>query len=211
MNVKVFVNPEMYSNTYVINKNDYTYVIDPGGQNMKDVIEYIENNNLTLKAILLTHGHVDHIIGIPNILQYKNVPIYIGEKDYHFLFDMNFSLTNWLNIYFNLNEYEKMGIKEKPEIHVLSEGDNIFDFDILYTPGHTHGSISYYSPKENKIFSGDLIFKNGYGRYDLPSGNYSELLNSFKKIMKLPKSVEIYSGHGEKTTIENEANSLNNL
>lgn len=204
MVIKTFINPEMQSNTYVITKDDETYIVDPGGISMKDAIEYIQNNNLNLVAILLTHGHVDHIIGVPDILKYKNVPIYIGEKDYSFLFEMNYSLTNWLNIYFNLDEYKKMGISEKPDIHILEEGDNIFGFEILNTPGHTHGSISYYLKEENKIFSGDVIFKNGYGRYDLPTGNYYELVASIKKIINLPKTVKIYSGHGGVTTVQEE-------
>ena len=96
MKIKRFLNDNAaQSNCYVISYENDCYVIDPGQEEMDEVIAYIRENNLNLLAILLTHGHWDHILGIPSILEYKEVPIYISEKGYEFLFNPELSLFAW--------------------------------------------------------------------------------------------------------------------
>ena len=196
MDVKLFINQRTNGNSYVVICGEESYIVDPGGFDMTESLNYIKENGLNLKGILLTHGHYDHIIGIPEILEYKNVPVYISERDYDFLFDSSLSLSIWLDLDFKLSE--------DAEVIKLKENDEIFGLKIIETPGHTHGGICYYNEKDKILISGDTIFKMNYGRTDLPTGNMGDMKKSISKLMELPGDVIVYPGHGGETTIENE-------
>ena len=196
MDVKLFINQRTNGNSYVVICGEESYIVDPGGFDMTESLNYIKENGLNLKWILLTHGHYDHIIGIPEILEYKNVPVYISERDYDFLFDSSLSLSIWLDLDFKLSE--------DAEVIKLKENDEIFGLKIIETPGHTHGGICYYNEKDKILISGDTIFKMNYGRTDLPTGNMGDMKKSISKLMELPGDVIVYPGHGGETTIENE-------
>ena len=196
MEVKLFINQKTNGNTYVINRERDCYIVDPGGFDMSESINYIKEKNYNLLGILLTHGHYDHIIGIPEILEYKKVPVYISEKDYEFLFDSTLSLSIWLDIDFKLSN--------NVEVVKLRESDEIFRLKVIETPGHTHGGISYYDKEKEILLSGDTIFKMNYGRTDLPTGNISEMKKSISKLMNLPENTVVYPGHGGETTIKYE-------
>ena len=196
MDVKLFINQRTNGNSYVVICGEESYIVDPGGFDMTESLNYIKENGLNLKGILLTHGHYDHIIGIPEILEYKNVPVYISERDYDFLFDSSLSLSIWLDLDFKLSE--------DAEVIKLKENDEIFGLKIIETPGHTHGGICYYNEEDKILISGDTIFKMNYGRTDLPTGNMGDMKKSISKLMELPGDVIVYPGHGGETTIENE-------
>ena len=196
MDVKLFINQRTNGNSYVVICGEESYIVDPGGFDMTESLNYIKENGLNLKWILLTHGHYDHIIGIPEILEYKNVPVYISERDYDFLFDSSLSLSIWLDLDFKLSE--------DAEVIKLKENDEIFGLKIIETPGHTHGGICYYNEEDKILISGDTIFKMNYGRTDLPTGNMGDMKKSISKLMELPGDVIVYPGHGGETTIENE-------
>lgn len=196
MNVKLFMNYDTQGNSYVTDNGKDCYVVDPGGRKMAPVIEYIKENNLNLIGILLTHGHFDHIIGIPEIIEYRDIPVYISEKDYDFLYNPNLSLTTWIKLDFRLSADVKV-IK-------LKENDEIFGMKIIETPGHTHGGICFYNEKEKILISGDTIFKMTYGRTDLPTGNSEDMKKSIERLMKLDGEIIVYPGHGGHTYIKDE-------
>lgn len=196
MNVELFINQRTQGNSYVVDNGKDCYVVDPGGYDMSSVIRHINEKGLNLLGILLTHGHYDHIIGIPEIIDYKDVPVYISEKDHDFLYDSTLSLSIWLDLDFKLSRNVK--------VLKLKENDEIFGFKVIETPGHTHGGVCFYSEKEAILLSGDTIFKMNYGRTDLPTGSMTDLKNSIKKLLKLPADVVVYPGHGGTTKIGQE-------
>ena len=163
---------------------------------MSNIIKYIELKELNLQGILITHGHYDHIIGIPEIIKYKKVPVYIGYNDFDFLYDSTLSLSLWSDIDFKLSK--------NIDVIKLKEDDEIFGFKVIETPGHTHGGVCYYDATHKVLFSGDTIFKMSYGRTDLPTGNIKELVQTIKKIFELNPDVVVYPGHGGATTIRSE-------
>ena len=196
MEVNLFINQKTNGNTYVINRENDCYIVDPGGFDMSESINYIKEKNYNLLGILLTHGHYDHIIGIPEILEYKKVPVYVSEKDYEFLFDSTLSLSIWLDIDFKLSN--------DVEIVKLKENDDVFGLKVIETPGHTHGGICYYDKENSILSSGDTIFKMNYGRTDLPTGSISGMKKSISKLMNLPENTTVYPGHGGETIIKYE-------
>lgn len=112
----------------------------------------------------------------------------------------HFDHVGALNNFKNVNIYSFDNLEEK-EYRL-----NNFIFDVIFNPGHSSDSVSYYFKKENKLFCGDFIFYHNIGRCDLSTGNMDEMLDSINKIKKLPKDVIIYPGHGIKTTLEEEIN-----
>ena len=212
MKIKRFLNDNAaQSNCYVISYENDCYVIDPGQEEMDEVIAYIRENNLNLLAILLTHGHWDHILGIPSILEYKEVPIYISEKGYEFLFNPELSLFAWREGKFELSsnaqiitlkENDKLGKNGKL---IEDEGGNgIFNFEIIETPGHSRGDICYYDKVNKMLISGDTLFAGSYGRVDLPTSDPIQMGKSLKKLMALDADVKVYPGHSFDTTIGQE-------
>ena len=197
LEVKLFVNMDTQGNTYlVIDENKNCCVVDPGSLKMKKIISYMKENDLNLTGILLTHGHYDHIIGVPDIIDYKKVPVYIGEKDIEFLYDSTLSLSLWYDLDFKLSKnVEVIGVKE---------GDKVCGLEVIATPGHTQGGVCYLSREGKFLFSGDTIFKMTYGRTDFPTGSLSALRESISKIMKLDGDIVVYPGHGGETEIKEE-------
>ena len=199
LEIKVFVNDNVAaSNCYVLSRNEKCFVIDPGSYNMSEVIEYIKDEGLELEGILQTHGHYDHILGIPNIVEYKKVPVYISEKGYDFLYNPELSLSVY--------GYKNFVISKEIEVKKIKENNEIFGFKILETPGHSIGDICYFDEENGVLFSGDTMFKGTYGRVDLPTSNSADMWKSLQKLILLPNSTMVYPGHGDVTTIGIERN-----
>lgn len=197
MEIKRFFNDNVaVSNCYLLIRDKKCYVVDPGGLDMSNVIEYIENNELELEGIFQTHGHYDHILGIPSIVKYKEVPVYISEGGYEFLYNPELSLS--------IYGYKNFVISNEVEVIRIKENDEIFGFKIIETPGHSSGDICFYNEKEKILISGDTMFKGTYGRLDLPTSNSGDMWKSLEKLLKLPIDTVVYSGHGESTTIGEE-------
>ena len=195
LEIKLFLNVSLQSNTYVVyDENKTCYVIDPGGTKMKQVTDFIKENELNMEGIMLTHGHYDHLIGTPDMESYKKVPVYIGETDFDFLYDSTLSLSLWADIDFKLSK--------NIEVRKVKSGDVIFGFEVIETPGHTAGSVCYYNRAEKMLFSGDTIFKMTHGRTDFPTGSISALRSSIKELLQLDGDVVIYPGHGASTYID---------
>lgn len=202
MQIITFNNIDTTSNTYLLEINDKYYVIDPGNIEMKNLITYLEENKINISGIVLTHGHYDHIIGIPKILEYKNVNVYISNIEKEFLYNPRYSLL----FYSDLNQTELEESLSKTNVVELIPGESFEGFEIIHTPGHTKGGICLYSKDENTLISGDTMFKGTYGRVDLPTGNFRDMNDSLLKLLKLGKETVVYPGHGDTTTIGNEYN-----
>lgn len=162
MDLKIIRVGELDTNCYILSKDNRCLVIDPGDEAFK-IIKYIEDNNMELAGILITHSHFDHIGGLDDLLDYKKVEVFSNLEE---------------------KEYKK----------------DVFSFDVIKTPGHTKDSICYYFKEDNIMFVGDFIFKDSVGRIDL-GGNYTDMMNSIKKIKGYRDDITIYPGHGESTIL----------
>lgn len=181
---------QMNQNSYLIKINNYISIIDPG-LNFKAIDEYIENNNLIIDKVFLTHGHIDHINSLNQLRnKYGNFKIYIHEEEVQFLFEKKLNLGN-----FKLNSEDN--------IIPVNDLDEIDSFKIYHMPGHTKGSIviEYL----NFLFTGDLLFKGTIGRTDLPTGSRTMMLQSLKRLVKsFSRSIKILPGHYQTTTLKDE-------
>ena len=207
MIIKTFVGPPIDNNNYLIidEETKDAALVDCSSIEIWDKVPYHkgtagistvgenrnEVENITLKYILLTHGHFDHIAGIrPN----NDLKVYMHKAD-----------MDWVN---NVNTY--MPMMGMPNITVpkidnfIDDGDVIklgnLDIKVIYTPGHTQGGVCYLV--NGVLFSGDTIFRESVGRCDLPGGNFEQIVESIKtKIFTLPEETSIYPGHGKPTTV----------
>ncbi|MEJ6952054.1 MBL fold metallo-hydrolase [Natronospora cellulosivora (SeqCode)] len=179
------------TNCYLVKFNDnHGIVIDPADNGDK-IYNYIEEKEIIIKRIILTHGHFDHIGAVDYLRKKLDVPLSIHSLDNPLLLDPQKNLS-----FMSMNP-----IKISPADNLLEDGDIISNFEIIHTAGHTPGGITLYN-KENKVlFTGDTIFKNSYGRTDFPGANQETLFNSIENLLKLDGDITIYPGHGPKTSI----------
>jgi len=210
--------------TGFLNTNTYLFshwkkgciIIDPAGST-EEIISHIEVKNFRPLAIICTHGHFDHIAGIPQLKEHYQqegieIPVYIHAQDSDYLSPAGYE--RHLRDISNLGvEFHSLfhGFLNNPPMydHLLEEGDTILDTDltVIHTPGHTPGGISIYSEADQLLFSGDALFFEGIGRTDLPGGNGELLLQSIRdKLFQLPEETRVFPGHGPYTTIEREKN-----
>lgn len=198
MEIKRFISTVLDENIYLLSKKQDCLLIDPGGDNISEVVSYIKENKLNLLAILVTHGHFDHILSTNELLDNFDVPIYIGKEDKEKLYDPSISLAR----IFNGTEYV---INKDAKIVELNDNDVIFDdITVLHTPGHTSGSVCYYIESDKIIFTGDTLFKMAYGRVDFPTGDSYKMRDSLNRLLKLDSDIIVYPGHGDSTTIGEE-------
>lgn len=178
-------NEYMSSNCYLLIKDDEAVVIDPGFDDLS-LFNYLKDNNLKVSKVILTHGHYDHWTGLEKLLSiYENAKVYASSLD-NYWFNNNPFTKYKPKINYDLNNFESLNLFNK-------------EIKIIKTPGHSKGSISLYF--DNNLISGDLIFFEGIGRYDLDGGDFITLKDSIKKIYKLDDNTTIYSGHGRNTKI----------
>ena len=180
------------SNAYLLTKDGKNAVaIDPS---QPRVIKKAEALGLKITAVLLTHGHFDHV-GACFSLSEEGVPIYCAEKEK--------DLVNGENSMYYAYGAPAPTFKTQA---TLKEGDTItlasIDFAVIETPGHTAGSVTYRV--EDNLFTGDTLFEESVGRTDLPTGDWGELQKSVKKLYALQGDFNIYAGHGDDTTLDRE-------
>ena len=191
------------TNTYIIdNGSGEALVIDapPGGYD--DVMPRIRERNLTLKAVLLTHGHFDHVLDTARY-QKDGVPVYVHGDSEEMVRDPAGSMP------FPFPGVELPTLEWKEGDKVLKEEADLslagLAVKVLNAPGHCPGSIIFYFPEASAAFVGDVIFYRSVGRTDLPGGDTGVLLSSIRdKVLTLPEGTLLYTGHGPSTLVEEE-------
>ena len=194
--------PSLLTNSYIIcdEITKEAMVIDPGGEPEK-IAELLDILNAKLKYIFITHCHADHIGGITELKEKKGGKILISRDDAEGLYNKDISLADYVN----------MQIPELEADSRIDDGDLIhigdIEFQVIATPGHTKGCVCLYVPKERLIFTGDTLFSGAWGRTDLPTGSFVEIMQSISdKLMVLPDETIVYPGHGRTTMIQDEKN-----
>ncbi|MBV9443897.1 MAG: MBL fold metallo-hydrolase [Acidobacteriaceae bacterium] len=173
-------------------------VIDPG-DDVEEIVNILNRHGLTVKAIVITHAHIDHVAGAAKLRGLTQAPVYMNERDISLL-NMLKAQATWLNV-----PPPEQTTVDAPasEGQILKLGP--VEFEILDTPGHTEGSISIWIPAENKLIAGDTLFRESIGRTDLPGGDSRKILSSIRsKLFALPDDVLVIPGHGDTTTIGHE-------
>ena len=197
MKVEVFVTGIISTNCYlVINEETKEAVlIDPAGMTKK-MISYIEEEGITLKAMLLTHAHFDHIMGIDKTIEeFGDMPIYVEETDIPLLTDVKLNES----IHYT-NGYTYEGGTAIHDGDIIREAG--IEFKVIHTPGHTAGGVSYYVEAEHVLFSGDTLFRASVGRFDFETSSKEALISSIKdKLFLLPDDTRVLPGHSHPTTI----------
>ena len=207
MTIKSFTFGPFQTNTYVVSVDERVFLIDPAcftEYDRQTLVNYINslivqrsNSAAVLQhsglSILATHGHLDHLWGAAWACRQFHTEVCMHEAD--------FPLVETIQ-----EQYDLFGIPAKPEpfpIKPLNDISSIVHcpLSIIHTPGHTSGSVCLYWPDEKVLLSGDTLFCMGFGRTDLPSGNYGQLIQSISILFDLPDDVRVYPGHGSTTTI----------
>ena len=185
------------ANCYVVNdeKSGKACLIDAPEYDDK-ILNVISSKGLSLEYIILTHGHFDHILGANAFREKTGAKIIVHELETEYLKNPDKSLTSLQG-----GEIVLADILLKDN-DVLTFGD--ISFRVIHTPGHSKGSSCFICENEKIIFSGDTLFKNGIGRFDLYGGNYNTLMESLQKLKSINENYTIYPGHGDNTTLENE-------
>lgn len=197
--IKQYILGPVNASCYVVidKETKECFAIDPG--DAPDVfVNSFEAEGLKIQAVLLTHGHFDHIGGVSALVEKYKVPVYAMEDEVTLLGDMNLNLSCRMREGFTVEN-----------VSTLKDGQGLklagFDIKVIATPGHTSGGTCFYIPDEGVIFTGDTLFAECIGRTDLPTGNTSTLVRSIReKLLVLPEDVIVYPGHGSATSIKHE-------
>lgn len=200
MKIETMVLGDVRTNCYLLinEETKEALVVDPADR-ADVIVRKLIDEGLTLKAILLTHGHGDHILAVGDLKKQFGVKVYAAKAEEALLSD---AVQNLSKALFGI------AVTVKPDI-LLEDGQEFeaagIRLRMLYTPGHTPGGCCYYQAEEKILFSGDTLFCGSIGRTDFPGGSLSELVRSVKeKLLVLPEDVKVYPGHEEITTIGNE-------
>lgn len=192
MKIEQYVVGMLYTNTYLLEINGECILIDPASKAEK-MIEKIGDRKLL--AILLTHGHFDHIKAVDGLVKKYNCPVYLNKEDEPLTRDKNQGSD------FGLGSVPSISVK----INSLKEGlmeIGPFKFEVIFTPGHTKGSVCYKFKDE--IFTGDTLFSMSAGRTDLKGGSDSELKSSLRILKNIKENLAVYPGHDAITNLDYE-------
>lgn len=192
---KLVVGP-VSTNCYIVSDENTkeALIIDPGAA-AERIMDKVAENGFKVKAILLTHGHFDHISAVNEIKNAYHVDVYVGEEDADLMEDTGLNVSSMFG---------------QPYIaradQTLRDGDVLelagFTIKVLATPGHTKGGVCFYFEAENVVFCGDTVFQQSVGRTDFPTGNARVLSESIQsKIVPLPEDLQLFPGHGDSTTV----------
>lgn len=175
----------LQTNCYILSEGSRCLVIDPGGEPEK-VLSLLEQEGLTLEAILLTHGHFDHVGGVRTLAAETDCPVYLCEAD--------------------LSLPAAMTSGPLYHTHSYGEGDRLtlagMEFSVLHTPGHTPGSVCLKFGEH--LFTGDTLFAGSIGRTDFPGSSPAAMGRSLSRLAALEEQLHVYPGHGETTTLDEE-------
>lgn len=187
------------TNCYIIieeNKKK-ALIVDPGG-NAEQIMEKIEELQVSVEAILLTHGHFDHMMAVDELREKYQVKVYLGKDDSELIKN---PMENVSGMFGKPMSTQADELVQDGQILSLAG----FEIKVLATPGHTKGGVCYYIEKEGAAFSGDTIFQTSVGRTDFPTGSGAALANSIReKIFTLPDDTQLFPGHGDSTVVSYE-------
>jgi hydroxyacylglutathione hydrolase len=198
--LKTMVLGMIQTNCYIISNDSLkeAIVIDPA-ERAEIIEQYLKENDLTCKGILITHGHFDHILAANDLSAYTGGKIYMMKKEALLLNNGELDAPIFLR---------KKSCNIVPD--VLTEDQQVldlagFNIEVIHTPGHTAGGASYYFTDINVLFSGDTLFYESVGRTDFPTGDLQKIIESIRsRLMALDDKVKVYPGHGDTTTIGHE-------
>jgi hydroxyacylglutathione hydrolase len=176
-------------------------VIDPGDQ-IEDILKILKSENLTLKQIVVTHAHIDHVGGAMKLKAATGAPILMNQKD-EVLLKMLDVQASWIGM-------KPPGAVQVDEAvgegRILQVGN--LSSTVIHTPGHTEGSICLYFPEQKTLIAGDTLFAGSIGRTDLPGGSFEKIIRSLhNQLLQLPDETHVIPGHGPMTTIGQERES----
>jgi glyoxylase-like metal-dependent hydrolase (beta-lactamase superfamily II) len=197
--VKALVLGMVQTNCYIVSNEDTkeAIVVDPADRADK-IEQYLKANDLVCKGILLTHGHFDHIMAAADLAAVTKAQIHAHEEEAKLLEDPGMNASIQFRKECSLRP--DVLLKDQEVLHMAG-----FTIKVIHTPGHTIGGACYYFVGHGVLFSGDTLFLEDIGRYDLPTGNGKVLVNSINsKLMLLEDQVIVYPGHGDPTTIGHE-------
>jgi len=200
--VKSFTFNDYQENTYLVIKDGKCIIIDPGNyyddENIK-IKKFIDENSLSPLFILITHVHIDHVLGIKYLVDEYLIDTYIPKSE----IDFHENMINYASM-FGFDKYDHQN-----NVNLIDDSSKLtfleIPIEILSLPGHSPGHLGFYFRKDKLCFSGDVLFKNSIGRTDLPGGSYDVLIKSIKnKLFLLGDDDIVFPGHGPKTTIYEE-------
>ncbi|MEI5905862.1 MBL fold metallo-hydrolase [Bacillus spongiae] len=191
----------LQTNCYIIkNERKECLIFDPGGDGDR-LLKLLRSRQYTPLAILLTHAHFDHIGAVDVIREAYKIPLYIHKNEEKWLEDPSL----------NGSQFFMMGslTKVKSADRILTDESSLtigsFNLEVMRTPGHSPGSLSFYIKDNDIVIAGDTLFQGSIGRTDLPGGNHEELLNSIHThLLSLPENTLVLPGHGHETSVEEE-------
>ncbi|MDY5773641.1 MAG: MBL fold metallo-hydrolase [Bacteroidaceae bacterium] len=205
LHIKKFVVNMIEESCYIVHdESGEAVIIDPGifyPEEEVAIQEYVNEHQLRLTHMLLTHGHLDHIFGTNFIYQHYGIGAMIHKNDLSTYEDIG----GQCQFFFN----RRLELPSAPVERFLKEGDMIcfgqHQLKVIETPGHTQGGVCFYCQEENVLFSGDTLFRLSIGRTDLAGGNGEQLLQSIREqLFSLPDSTQVFPGHGPSSTIGEE-------
>ena len=186
-------------NCYLVRHESGAAVLVDPGEDAADILELVSKTNSSLKAILLTHAHFDHIGAVQEVRTQLSVDVWLHSEAREQYLQGHLAAARW-NMPFTQ--------PDAPE-HELLAGTWILEpleFEVLFTPGHAPGHVSLYSRAGGFVLSGDALFQGSIGRTDLPGANHELLISGIKsQLLTLPDETVVFSGHGEETTIAKES------
>lgn len=194
--IRMMVLGPVQTNCYFLINEDTkeVLIVDPADRAQK-IIEWINSEGLKPTAILLTHGHFDHIMGVAGVKKEYNIPIYASKDEVEVLASPQINVSTMMGAYLSMKADK-----------LFSDGDVLelagMKLKVISTPGHTIGSVCFYMEEEKVLISGDTLFEASVGRSDFPTGSSRQLIESIKtRLFALPDDTDVFPGHGGTTSI----------